>query len=156
LGQRPLRQRVLVAVAGLAGLLGVTLLAGYPRSMVATVGAVESNILPTNAAIAALAVFQLGLLITVTPAAQRLLRWQVLWKPVVVLNAVALTVFLWHMTAYLAVVWAYERTGATLLAEPDQAWWAQRWLWLLAPLVVLVALTAVFARVEAAARRPRG
>ncbi|MGB0437409.1 MAG: hypothetical protein ACPGIJ_10615, partial [Mycobacterium sp.] len=99
---------------------------------------------------------QLGLLITVTPAAQRLLRWQVLWKPVVVLNAVALTVFLWHMTAYLAVVWAYERTGATLLAEPDQAWWAQRWLWLLAPLVVLVALTAVFARVEAAARRPRG
>ena len=156
LGQRSLPQRLLVAAAGLAGLLVVTLLAGYPRSMVATVGAVESNILPTNAAIAALAVFQLGLLITVTPAAQRLLRRQVLWKPVVVLNAVALTVFLWHMTAYLAVVWAYERTGATLLAEPDRAWWAQRWLWLLAPLGVLLVLTAVFARVEAAARRPRG
>ena len=39
--------------------------------MVATVG-YESNIFPTNATIAALAVFQLGLLILVTPAAERL------------------------------------------------------------------------------------
>ncbi|MGB3351850.1 MAG: acyltransferase [Mycobacterium sp.] len=153
LGRWPLISRVAVAGAGLTALMGL-MAAGFPRSMVATVGAAESNIFPTNAAIAALAVFQLGLLILITPAAERLLRRPAWWKPVVALNAVAMTVFVWHMTAYLAVVWLYERTGATLPAEPSGAWWAQRGLWLVAPLVVLVVLIAVFARVEFAARRP--
>ncbi len=123
--------------------------------MVATVGAAESNLFPTNATIAALAVFQLGLLVLITPAADRLLRRQVWWKPVVAVNAVAMTVFVWHMTAYLAVLWIYERAGATLPAEPTAAWWAQRWLWLVAPLPVLALLIVVFGRAEFAARRPR-
>ncbi|WP_433352044.1 hypothetical protein ACQP25_03420 [Microtetraspora malaysiensis] len=122
--------------------------------MVATTGA-ESNIFPTNATIAALAVFQLGLLVTVTPAAGRLLRRPTAWKLVVAVNVGALTVFLWHMTAYLVVLWAYEGLGGTLLAEPTVDWWAQRWLWLLAPSAVLAVLAVLFARVELAARRPR-
>ena len=42
--------------------------------------------------------------------------------------------------------------------RPSQqpAWWAQRWLWLLAPAAVLAVLVALFARVELAARRPQG
>jgi peptidoglycan/LPS O-acetylase OafA/YrhL len=155
LGRRPLAQRLAVAGAGLAGLLGLTILAGYPRSMVATVGEAESNILPTNATIAALAVFQLGLLALVTPSAERLLRRPAAWKPVVAVNVVALTIFLWHMTAYLVVLWAYEGLGGTLPAEPTAGWWAQRWLWLLAPSAVLAVLVALFAPVELAARRPR-
>ncbi|MEV4357598.1 acyltransferase [Nonomuraea sp. NPDC049625] len=154
LGRRPLAQRLAVVGAGMAGLIGLTAGAGYPLSMVSTTGA-ESNIFPTNAAIAALAVFQLGLLALVTPAAERLLRRPTAWKPVVALNVVALTVFLWHMTAYLVVLWAFEGLGGTLLAEPTVGWWAQRWLWLLAPSAVLAVLAVLFARVELAARRPR-
>jgi peptidoglycan/LPS O-acetylase OafA/YrhL len=154
LGRRPLAQRLAVVGAGLAGLVGLTMLAGYPLSMVATVG-YESNIFPTNATIAALAVFQLGLLVLVQPTAERLLRRPAAWKPVVALNVVALTIFLWHMTAYLVVLWAYEGLGGTLPAEPTAGWWAQRWLWLLAPSAVLAVLVALFARVELAARRPR-
>lgn len=131
------------------------MVAGYPLSMVATIGADESNIFPANATIAALAVFQLGLLVLVTPTAERLLRRPAAWKPVVALNVVALTIFLWHMTAYLVVLWAYEGLGRTLPAEPTAGWWAQRWLWVLAPAAVLGALVALFARVELAARRPR-
>jgi hypothetical protein len=155
LGRRPLAQRLAVVGVGLAGLIGLTVGAGYALSMVATTGE-ESNIFPTNATIAALAVFQLGLLALVTPAAERVLRRPAAWKPVVAINVVALTIFLWHMTAYLVVVWAYEGLGRTLLAEPTAGWWAQRWLWLLAPLAVLAVLVAMFARVELAARRPRG
>ncbi|MEO3873690.1 acyltransferase [Nonomuraea sp. B12E4] len=154
LGRRPLAQRLAIAGAGLAGLAGLTVGAGYPLSMVGTIGA-ESNIFPTNAAIAALAVFQLGLLVLVTPAAERLLRRPTAWKPVVALNVGALTVFLWHMTAYLVVLWAYEGLGGTLPAEPTAGWWSQRWLWLLAPSAVLAVLAVPFARVELAARRPR-
>jgi hypothetical protein len=155
LGQRPLAQRLAVTGAGLLALVVLTVFAGYPRSMVATVGDAESNIFPTNAAIAALAVFQLGVLALITPPAARLLRRPSVWKPVVALNVVAITVFLWHMTAYLIVVWIYERLGYTLPAEPTADWWLQRWLWLLAPLAVLIVLIAVFARVETMVRRPR-
>ncbi|MEW2621402.1 acyltransferase [Streptomyces sp. NPDC048106] len=148
LGRRPVVQRLAITAAGLLALVVLTVFAGYPRSMVAGVGDAESNIFPTNAAIAALAVFQLGLLALITPRAARLLRRRAVWKPVVALNVVAITVFLWHMTAYLAALWVYERLGHTLLPEPTAAWWAQRWYWLLAPLVALLALIAVFAPVE--------
>jgi hypothetical protein len=145
-----------VVGAGLAGLAVLTMAAGYSLSMVATIGEDESNIFPTNATIAALAVFQLGLLVLVTPAAERLMRRPAACKPVVAVNVVALTIFLWHMTAYLVVLWAYEGLGGTLPSESTAGWWAQRWLWLLAPLAVLAVLVALFARVELAARRPRG
>lgn len=155
LGRRALGWRLTIVGIGLAGLIGLTVGAGYPRSMVASVGA-ESNLFPTNAAIAALAVFQLGLLALVTPAAERGLRRPRAWKPVVAVNGVALTVFLWHMTAYLVVLWAYEGLGGTLSGAPTAGWWAQRWLWLLGPAVVMGVLVALFARVEAAGRRPSG
>ncbi|PEG35118.1 hypothetical protein CRI77_25955 [Mycolicibacterium duvalii] len=155
LGGRPWTVRAAVAVAGLGALTALTSLAEFPRSMVATVGAPESNMFPTTAAIAALAVFQLGLLLLLTPAARRGLQRPAWWRPVVAVNAVAMTVFVWHMTAYLAVVWLYERTGAALPPDPTAHWWGQRWLWLLAPAVVLAVLTAVFARVEFASRRRR-
>lgn len=152
LGRRPLAQRLGIAGVGLLALVVLTTIADYPRSMVATVGDTESNILPTNAAIAALAVFQLGLVALLTPAATRLLRRRRVWKSVVALNVVAITVFLWHMSAYLVVLWSYEGLGHTLLAEPTAQWWAQRWLWLLAPLAVLLVLIAIFGRVETWAR----
>jgi peptidoglycan/LPS O-acetylase OafA/YrhL len=154
LGHRPLAQRLAIVGAGLAGLGGLTAGAGYPVSMVATEGA-ESNLFPTNATVAALAVFQLGLLVLITPAADRVLGRPAAWKPVVALNVVALTIFLWHMTAYLVVLWAYEGLGGTLLAEPTAGWWAQRWLWVLGPAAVLAVLAVLFAWVELAARRPR-
>ena len=59
------------------------------------------------------------------------------------------------MTAYLVVLWVYEGLGGTLATEPAAGWWAQRWLWLLAPSAVLAVLVALFARFELAARRPR-
>jgi hypothetical protein len=76
------------------------------------------------------------------------------WKPVVALNLVAITVFLWHMTAYLIVLWIYERLGHTLRRSrpPTGGRNAGSGCW---PLVALVMLIAVFARVEIIVRRPR-
>ncbi|WP_409331605.1 acyltransferase family protein [Trujillonella humicola] len=155
LGAAPLRRKLAVVAAGLAALVVLTTVGGFPRSMVATVGDPESNMFPTTAAIAALAVFQLGLLALLAPAADRWLRRPIPWRAVVALNVVAITVFLWHMTALLAVVLAVEALGGTLLTEPTAEWWAQRWLWLLAPAAVLAALIAAVGRVELAARRGR-
>ncbi|MGH2687132.1 MAG: acyltransferase family protein [Actinomycetota bacterium] len=144
-----------VAVAGLTALVVLTNLGVFPRSMVAVKGEAISNMNPTTACIAALAVFQLGVVMAVRPVLARWLQRRTVWRAVVAANGVAMTVFLWHMTAFLLAAVVFERVGGTLLAEPTAAWWAQHPLWLLAPGVILAGLVAVFARVELPARRQR-
>lgn len=143
-----LKARVGLMLAGLGTLAALTNLGVYSRSMVAVRGEATSNMFPTTACIAALAVFQLGLVLLVRPAAERALRRRSLWRAVVALNAVAMTVFCWHMTALVAVIGMWRAAGFELAARPTGAWWAQRPVWLLGPALVLAGLVAVFARVE--------
>ncbi|NYE02416.1 peptidoglycan/LPS O-acetylase OafA/YrhL [Kineosphaera limosa] len=151
LGRRSLPVRLGIAAVGLAALLLLTGPGGYPRPLVATIDTDGSNLLPTNATVAALAVFQLGLLALATPALDRALRRDRWWRPVVAVNATAMTIFLWHMSALLVVIWGFEALGGVLIDAPTAAWWAQRPLWLLAPAAVLAAFVALVGRVE----RPR-
>ncbi|MGH4009466.1 MAG: acyltransferase family protein, partial [Pseudonocardiaceae bacterium] len=90
-------RRAGIAAAGLSGLVLLTTF-GYPRSMVALPGDTESNMLPPNATIAALAVFQLGLILLAAPRVGGLLHRRWVWRAVVAVNATALTLFVWHMT----------------------------------------------------------
>jgi peptidoglycan/LPS O-acetylase OafA/YrhL len=147
----PARCRTLAA-AGLAGLAGVAALEVYPRSMVATVGDELSHMFPTTAGIAVLAVFQLGVVLLLRPALTAWTRRPGVWKAVVAVNAVAMTVFLWHMTAFLAAFVVVEAAGVPIHPAPTAAWWLQRPLWLVLPAVPLAVLVAVFGRAE---RRPR-
>ena len=103
---------------------------------------------PTTVCIAALAVVQLGLLFIVRPALERLLSRRRVWGAVVAANGVAMTVFLWHMTAIAAVITVFDHLGGHLLTTATAAWWAWRPFWLLVPGVALCGLVAVFARVE--------
>lgn len=142
------RTRAATAVTGLGALLVLTGLLGYPRSMVAVQGQGESNLWPPNATVLALAVFQLGLVWLLAPAAAALLRRRRVWQPVVAVNAAALTLFVWHMTAYAAVFWLTERIGLAPGGRPTSDWVVARPLWLLAPGLVLALLVAIFVRFE--------
>lgn len=145
-------RRAGIAAAGLSGLVLLTTL-GYPRSMVTLAGDTESNMFPPNATIAALAVFQLGLVLLGAPLAARLLHRRRVWRAVVAVNATALTLFVWHMSAYVGFLWIFEGLGARLGDEPTLQWWLQRPLWLLGPGLVLAALVALFGRAETATLR---
>ncbi len=145
-------RRAGIAAAGLSGLVLLTTL-GYPRSMVALSSDTESNMFPPNATIAALAMFQLGLVLSAAPLAARLLHRRWVWRAVVAVNATILTVFVWHMTAYVGFLWIFESFGGRLGDEPTLQWWLQRPLWLLGPGLVLAALVALFDRAET--RHPR-
>lgn len=134
--------------AGLATLVAMTMLGPYPQSMVAVPGQDFSNILPTTAAIGAVALFQLGVILLARDRVSRWLRKPPAWKSVIAGNAVILTMFVWHMTALLIVLVAYRAAGGVLLAEPSLWWWDQRWFWLVAPAVVLAVFVAVFGRFE--------
>jgi hypothetical protein len=145
---------VALVSGGVAALALLTSLEAYPRSMVATVGQERSNILPTTVTIAVISVIQLGVIMLLRDPVTRWLRRPAVWKPVVAGNAVILTVFLWHMTALLVVLAALRALGVDLLTEPTAAWWAQRPLWVLAPVFLLIPLVALFARFEVTGRLP--
>ncbi|MFN2494729.1 MAG: acyltransferase [Pseudonocardiaceae bacterium] len=140
-------RRVGIAAAGLSALVLLTAL-GYPRSMVALTSDTESNMFPPNATIAALATFQLGLVLLAAPRAARLLRHRGVWRAVVAVNTTILTLFVWHMSAYVGFLWIFEAFGGRLGDDPTLQWWLQRPLWLLGPGLVLAVLVTLVGRAE--------
>jgi hypothetical protein len=150
------RAPIALAAAGFAGLVLLTSTGTYSHSMVAVQGEAMSNMNPTSAVIAVLAVFQLGVVLLAREPVGRWLERRRPWKAVVAVNAVAMTVFSWHMTALVGAIGLYHLVGAELGADPTLGWWLQRPLFVVLPAIFLAGLLAVFARFElprAAVRR---
>jgi hypothetical protein len=64
------------------------------------------------------------------------------------MNAVAMTVFTWHMTALVAAIGLFHLAGHQLQRDATAGWWLQRPLWLALPGAVLAVLVATFRRFE--------
>ena len=142
------RRTLVVAGAGLAGLFVLTGLGGYGRSMVG-VGGGRSNTFPPSLALVALGMWQFGLALLVRPAVDRWLDRPRAWAAVVAANGMAMTVFLWHLTALVIVAVVALPSG--LMPQPavgSAIWWAWRPVWVVALAVALVPLVWAFARVE--------
>jgi hypothetical protein len=137
----------LLAGVGLGLMLALTGAFGYGRSMVGVGG--RSNTFPPSLALVGLAMWQFGLAMLVRPAVDRWLDRPRAWATVVAANGMAMTVFLWHLSAL--VIAAAMALPSGLLPAPavgTAAWWAWRPFWLLAPAIALVPLVWLFARVE--------
>ena len=144
------RHQAAMAAAGLIGLVVTTNIGVYPRSMVAVDGEWISNMFPTTAPVACLAVFQLGLVLLARPTINRWLRRsRRAWSATIAVNATAMTVFCWHMTALVIAIALWERTGGQLLTEATGAWWWQRPMWFVLPALVLAPIGWIFWPVEA-------
>jgi fucose 4-O-acetylase-like acetyltransferase len=142
-----------VAASGFGGLVALTTFGPYSHSMVAVRGEGVSNMNPTTACIASLAVFQLGAVLLIAPRLRSWLQRRNVWKAVVAANGVSMTVFCWHMTALVGFLLAYEAAGFSLGDEPTAGWWLTRPLWIAGPAVLLAGLLAIFARFEIPKRR---
>ncbi|MFG2111695.1 acyltransferase [Streptomyces sp. NPDC048718] len=100
---------LLLGGATVTGLL--VAFAGYPGSMVGVPGAPVSNLNPPTLAAVTFGLAQCGGALLLLGPLRRVLRKPVAWAGVALLNLCAMTVFLWHQTAMIAVT-----TGGLLAA----------------------------------------
>ncbi|HET6398544.1 MAG TPA: acyltransferase family protein, partial [Candidatus Thermoplasmatota archaeon] len=147
--------RLALAAAGYAALATLVFVAGYPLGMVGANGAgvaeTQTNTTPPSIALAALAIGQLGLLLAIEGPATRWLERPRAWAAVALVGSSIMTVYLWHMSAMVAVA-AAVLPGAwwPKAASLDATYWALRPVWLLFLLAVLALLVLAFRRFERA------
>ncbi|WP_371651380.1 MULTISPECIES: acyltransferase [unclassified Streptomyces] len=145
---------------GAAATAALVLCAGYPASMVGVPGAAVSNLNPPTLAAVAFGLAQCGAALLLLGPLRRVLARPALWAAVALLNLYAMTVFLWHQTAMIAV------TATGLLASrplpglhtvPDGAGWVlARLAWLPVFAGALLVCWAAFRTYEQGGGRTRG
>lgn len=137
-------------VAGLAALLALVRFGPYPVAMIGVPGTELSNSMPPTLALLALGLAQAGLVLLLEPVGRRMLENLTLWTATVLVNAMIMTIYLWHLTAFvLVVVGAWLLGGVGLGALPgSEAWWLARPLWFALYIAALLPLVLLFARFE--------
>ncbi|MFF1378457.1 acyltransferase [Streptomyces sp. NPDC058308] len=133
-GELTRRSGRVLLVGGAAAAAGLVLWAGYPASMVGVPGAAVSNLNPPTLAAVAFGLAQCGLAILLREPLARGLRRPAAWAAVALTNLSAMTIFLWHQTALMAVTALGLLTGGPL---PGLHTAPDGWGWLLARLAWL-------------------
>ena len=147
----------LMLASGVAATIALVLWARYPASMVGVNGARISNLNPPTLAVVTFGIAQVGLALLLREPLARLMRRPAVWAAVAMANLSAMTLFLWHQTAFLAVNAAGLLAGRLpgLQTAPTSAVWvAERLAWLPVFALALAILLIVFRRAERAPRRP--
>jgi hypothetical protein len=151
------RTPALLLAGGVAGTVALVRWAGYPASMVGVNGQAISNLNPPTLAAVTFGIAQVGLALLLRKPLARWMRRPLAWAAVATANLSAMTLYLWHQTAFLAVTMAGLLIGRLpgLHTAPTSALWiAQRLAWLPVFAVTLAALWLVFHRAERAGPRP--
>lgn len=134
-------RRAVMLAAGAAGALWLLLWLGpYPVSMIGVPGQAVQNTAPPSMAMVAFGCAQAGLVISLAPTVNRLLRADAIRRVLSRANTNVMALYLWHMIPVVVV--AVVGYPAGLLPQPVEgsvAWWLGRLEWL----AILGLLTAV-------------
>ena len=130
----------------------------YPKSLLGTDVELVSNAYPPTVCFLLGGVWTIGSVMLLRPTLARWLERPRPWKATIALNGVIMTLFLWHMTAFLLAVLTLWPLGVGGQADTDPSWWLERPLWIAVSALYLVGLLALFGRIErpAVARAPGG
>ncbi|KAA9380152.1 acyltransferase [Microbispora cellulosiformans] len=148
-------------LGGAAATGGLVLWAGYPASMVGVPGAPVSNQAPPTLAAVTFGLAQCGAALVLSGPLRRVLRRPAAWALVAAANLSAMTIFLWHQTAMIAVTAAALRLAGRALpglhtVPGDPGWVAARVAWLPAFAAALAVCWAAFHGSERRRERPPG
>ena len=145
------RVPALMLAGGAAATAALVVWAGYPASMVGVNGAAISNLNPPTLAAVTFGIAQAGLALLLREPLARWMRRPLAWAVIATVNLSAMTLYLWHQTAFLAVTAAGQAIGrlpGLLTAPSSPLWIAERLAWLPAFAAALAVLWAVFHRAE--------
>lgn len=125
----------------------------YPRSLLGTDVESVSNAYPPTICFMLVGFWLIGLVLLLRPRLTAWLQKPRPWKATIAGNAWIMTLFLWHMTAYLLAILLLWPLGFGQEVEPSGRWWLERPLWILVPAAILAALVVIFGRIEQRRRR---
>lgn len=136
-----------LALGGFIALFGLTNMDLYPRSMVGVPGEAISNMSPPTLPIAALTVFQVGVLLL---NRDRIRRWATGGagrRVVRFASRNAMPIFLWHAPGFAVAYGLWRYLGLPGQSSVvDASWWAWRPLWLVLPVVPTLLLASTVGR----------
>ena len=141
----------LMLAGGAAATAALIAWAGYPASMVGVNGAHISNLNPPTLAAVTFGIAQCGLALLLRDQLARLMRRPLAWAGIALVNLSAMTLFLWHQTAFVTVSSVGLLVGRVpgLLSAPTSGLWvAERLAWLPVFAIMLSGLWLAFRRVE--------
>jgi acyltransferase-like protein len=141
----------LMLAGGAAATTALIAWAGYPASMVGVNGAHISNLNPPTLAAVTFGIAQCGLALLLRDRLARLMRRPLAWAGIALVNLSAMTLFLWHQTAFVTVTslgLLAGRVPGLLTAPANGLWVAERLVWLPAFAIALSGLWLAFRRVE--------
>ncbi|HEX4846977.1 MAG TPA: acyltransferase [Novosphingobium sp.] len=144
------RQPLLWGLTALAVLGALVWFGPYPVAMIGVPGSDLSNSMPPTLALLALGNMQIGFALAAEQPMRRLLTRAWLWTATVLVNGMIMTVYLWHLTAFvLVMVAAWLLGGVGLSAVPGSGeWWLGRPVWFALYVAVLFPLIGLFSPFE--------
>lgn len=120
----------------------------YPKSLLGVESEPISNAYPPTICFMFVGIWTIGAAMLLRRRLSAWLERRGPWKAVILGNSVIMTLFLWHMTAYLLAILALWPLGFGREHASSARWWLERPLWVLVPALILVALVALLGRVE--------
>jgi peptidoglycan/LPS O-acetylase OafA/YrhL len=127
----------------------------YPKSLLGTDVEDISNAYPPTVCFLLGGIWGIGAVMLLRPVATRWLERARVWKATIFVNAMVMTLFLWHMTAYLLAIFALRPLGLGREQDSTARWWLERPVWIIVPGLILAGVVALLARFERPRRAPR-
>ena len=139
---------------GIVALYVLIAILGYPVSMVSVPGEEVSNTLPPTLAMLMIGAVQIGVVLLLEGPASRWLKKVGPWSKVIIMNQMIMSIYLWHITAMVALVAILMALGGFGLSmEPGTGtWWALRPVWLGIYVIALIPFVMIFSRFESAGK----
>lgn len=125
----------------------------YPRSLLGTDVEKVSNAYPPTVCFMLVGFWLISLVLLARPAMTRWLSKPGPWRLTIAGNAWIMTLFLWHMTAYLLAILLLWPLEFGRQVEPTARWWLERPVWIVVPGVILAGIVALFGRLESGRSR---
>ncbi len=126
----------------------------YPKSLLGTDVERISNAYPPTICFLLGGVWSIGAVMLLRPMLRRWLERDRPWRLTIGVNAMIMTLFLWHMTAFLLAILALWPFGFGRQIDSTPRWWAERIVWEVVPAVILAGIVVVVGRFERVRSRP--